>query len=116
CCIRKSLALSIVLLFTLVIEAREYPTDKNGNVNVNVIDRQVIVNDKVVDVLEPGEPIEVDVDDIGVDLDDEKIGVDVEDDVSVRMGRDIAVDVDDEISVNLGGLGDFVGSIIGDDD
>ncbi|HHH19718.1 MAG TPA: hypothetical protein ENK86_04330 [Campylobacterales bacterium] len=118
---QRTVLVLALLGMTLSGNAREFPADEHGNVNVNVIDRQVIVNDQVVDTLEPGEAIsvgniDVDMDDDAMESDlDHEIEVDLDDDeISVDMGEEgISVDVDDEISVDMKGL---IGDLIGGDE
>ncbi len=114
--IKKTISLSLLLLSTTLINAQEYHADKNGNVNINIIDKKIMVNDKVVGRVKPNEPTVVNVDDVGVNLDREHIGVGVGDDVGVNLDRgQIGVGVGDDVGVNLDrghvgvGVGDDVG-------
>ncbi len=130
--IKKTISLSLLLLSTILLNAQEYHADKNGNVNINIIDKKIMVNDKVVGRVKPNEPTVVNVDDVGVNLDREHIGVGVGDDVgvnldrghigvqtgddvSVKVDKDVKVKVGNDVSVNVGGLGRLIGSMMGDD-
>jgi hypothetical protein len=121
-------SIGMILTFISLLDAKEYPRDRNGNVNVNIIDGVVIVNDRVESVVRQDETISIDVDDdsyedYGVSVDDEVdiqvesegYGISVDDDeISVDIGHGgIGINVDDEISIGIGGLD--IGSLIMDD-
>jgi hypothetical protein len=103
--------------------------ERNGNVNVNVIDRKVIVNGKVVKTIPKGEPIDINLengevrvggkkvnssnsrnnrmderDGIGADIGN--IGASIDGDkIGANIGRDIGAKIDgDSISANVGGI------------
>jgi hypothetical protein len=57
--LKKLDILLLILVSTVTLQAKDYEVDRNGNVNVNVIDRQVIVNGKVVRTLGKGERIKI---------------------------------------------------------
>jgi hypothetical protein len=122
-------SIGMILTSTSLLNAKEYPRDRNGNVNVNIIDGVVIANDRVESVIRQDETIPIDVDgdtyeDYGVSVDDEVdiqgdsagYGISVDDDeISVDIGHGgIGINVDDEISVDIGGLLD-IGSLIMED-
>ena len=77
------------------VEAKEYTRDKNGNLNINIIDRVVTVNNRVVRVINPNEPISIDIDDD--DMDDELDSIDNirDDDMIIRV---------DDISIGANGI------------
>jgi len=79
-------------------QAKDYEVDKNGNVNVNIVDRKVIVNDKVVRTIPKGEPIKVKVGSTGASVDKDKL--------KANVGKNIGVKIDgDNMSANVGGIG-----------
>ncbi len=121
-------SIGMILTSISLLDAKEYPRDRNGNVNVNIIDGVVVDNNRVQSVVRQGETVSVDVDgdnyeDYGVSVDDEVdiqvdsegYGISVDDDeISVDIGHEgIGINVDDEISVGIGGLD--IGSLIMDD-
>jgi hypothetical protein len=80
------------------IQAKDYEVDKNGNVNVNVIDRKVIVNGKVVRTIPKGEPIKVNVGSNSASIDKDKL--------NANVGKDIGAKIDgDNMSAKVGGIG-----------
>ena len=96
-----TLAMTLLMVSIGSLDAREYSGDKNGNVNVNIVDRVVTVNDEVVGVVRSGEGVSVNVDDIDVDMGRDGYGVNIDDDMDMRMGDDgFGIDVDDEVSVS----------------
>ena len=122
-------SIGMILTSTSLLNAKEYPRDRNGNVNVNIIDGVVVANDRVESVIRQDETISIDVDgdtyeDYGVSVDDEVdiqvdsagYGISVDnDEISVDIGHGgIGINVDDEISVDIGGLLD-IGSLIMED-
>jgi hypothetical protein len=122
-------SIGMILTSTSLLNAKEYPRDRNGNVNVNIIDGVVVANDRVESVIHQDETISIDVDgdtyeDYGVSVDDEVdiqvdsagYGISVDnDEISVDIGHGgIGINVDDEISVDIGGLLD-IGSLIMED-
>ncbi len=91
-----SLGLGSFLICGTLLGAQEQVVERNGNLNVNVIDRKVIVNDKVVKTIPEGEPISVEGGGMGADIDGDKIGA--------KIG-DMGVKIDgDSIGVNVGSL------------
>ena len=78
------------------VEAKEYTRDKNGNLNINIIDRVVTVNNRVVRVINPNEPISIDIDDD--DMDDELDSID-----NIDRDDDMIIRVDD-ISIGANGI------------
>jgi hypothetical protein len=105
-------SIGMILTSTSLLNAKEYPRDRNGNVNVNIIDGVVVANDRVESVIRQDETISIDVDgdtyeDYGVSVDDDEISVDI-------GHGGIGINVDDEISVDIGGLLD-IGSLIMED-
>ncbi len=89
-------AVSLLMTYVSFAQSKDYATDKNGNVNVNIIDRKVIVDDKVVRTIPEGEPIKAEVGDIGAEVNG--------DDVSANIGGIGAEIKGDSISVNVGGV------------
>ena len=121
-------SIGMILTSISLLDAKEYPGDRNGNLNVNIIDGVVVDNNRVQSVVRQGETVSVDVDgdsyeDYGVSVDDEVdiqvdsegYGISVDDDeISVDIGHGgIGINVDDEISIGIGGLD--IGSLIMDD-
>jgi len=90
------LVLISMVFTTLVASAKDYTVDRSGNLNVNVIDRQVIVNDKVVGTVDEGEPITINGGSVGAKVDGENITANVGD-----VGAKIE---GDSISINIGGI------------
>ncbi|MCK4441027.1 MAG: hypothetical protein KAU90_03415 [Sulfurovaceae bacterium] len=90
--------------------------DKNGNVNINIIDRKVIVNGKVVKTIPKGEPINITVGNTDTSIDKGKM--------KANVGKNIGAKIDnDSLSANVGGIhaninGDSmninIGSIVND--
>jgi uncharacterized protein (UPF0335 family) len=95
----KKIDFILLSLATLVFaQAKDYEVDKNGNVNINVIDRKVIVNGKVVRTIPKDEPIEVKVENTGASIDKDKL--------KANVGKDIGAKIDgDNISANVGDIG-----------
>ncbi len=80
------------------IQAKDYEIDKNGNINVNIVDRKVIVNDKVVRTIPKGEPVKVNIGSTGASIDKDKL--------KANVGKDIGAKIDgDNMSANVGGIG-----------
>jgi|GEM_PF-6914469 len=111
--------------------AKDNVVERNGNVNVNVIDRKVIVNGKVVKTIPEGEPVDISVENgkvkvggkeikgvngnsrgrtrvngrsIGANVDN--IGATIDGDkIGANIGNDIGAKIDgDSISANIGGI------------
>ena len=79
-------------------QAKDYEIDKNGNVNVNIVDRKVIVNDKVVRTIPKNQPIKVNVGNTGASIDKDRL--------KANVGKDIGAKIDgDNMSANVGGIG-----------
>ncbi|MCK4441879.1 MAG: hypothetical protein KAU90_07710 [Sulfurovaceae bacterium] len=79
------------------IQAKDYQADKNGNVNVNIVDRKVIVGNKVVRTIPKGEAIKADVGRSSASIDKDKL--------KANVGKDIGAKIDGEnISANVGGI------------
>ena len=82
--------------------AKDYEVDKNGNTNVNIIDRKVIVNGKVVKTIPKGEPIKANVGNIGASIDDRG----GKDNLNAHVGNNIGASIKgDSMSANVGGIG-----------
>jgi hypothetical protein len=80
------------------IQAKDYEIDKNGNVNVNIVDRKVIVNDKVVRTIPKNQPVKVHVGETEASIDKDKL--------KANVGKDIGAKIDgDNLSANVGGIG-----------
>jgi len=123
------------LLSTTVIGSlfADSVVERNGNVNVSVIDRKVIVNGKVVKTIPEGKPVDISVEngkvkvggeeiegvstssrgDIGARVDGRSVGANVGnigasidgDKIGANIGRDIGAKIDgDSISANVGGI------------
>lgn len=79
-------------------QAKDYEIDKNGNVNVNIVDRKVIVNDKVVRTIPKNQPVKVNVGNTGASIDKDRL--------KANVGKDIGAKIDgDNLSANVGGIG-----------
>jgi len=79
-------------------QAKDYEIDKNGNVNVNIVDRKVIVNDKVVRTIPKNQPVKVNVGNTGASIDKDRL--------KANVGKDIGAKIDgDNMSANVGGIG-----------
>jgi hypothetical protein len=111
------------LLLTTSIYSKDYEVNRNGNVNVNVIDRQVIVNGEVVETIPEDQPIDIKVDNLGVKVNDKSIKSNVgeevhagisEDAIGANVGDDIGVKIDkNSINANVEGISVGLGNIIG---
>ena len=109
-------SIGMILTSISLLDAKEYPRDKNGNVNVNIIDGVVIDNNRVQSVVRQGETVSVDVDDeMDIEVESEGYGISVDnEEISVDIGDEgIGINVGDEISVGIDGLD--IGSLIMDD-
>jgi len=95
----KNINLILLSIVTLTsIQAKDYEVDKNGNVNLNIIDRKVIVNGKVVRTIPKGEPITASIGETSASIDKDRL--------SANVGKDIGAKIDgDNISANIGGIG-----------
>jgi hypothetical protein len=79
-------------------QAKDYEIDKNGNVNVNIVDRKVIVNDKVVRTIPKNQPVKVNVGNTGASIDKDRL--------KANVGKDIGAKIDgDNMSANVGEIG-----------
>ena len=81
-----------ISLFVTSLDAREYEYDRNGNVNINIIDRDVIINNEQVGIISSVERISVDEYEIGID-EYAEIGVEMEE-LEVIVGDDVSIDID----------------------
>ena len=99
----KNINFILISLATMSsLYAKDYQVDKNGNTNINIIDRKVIVNGKVVKTIPKGEPIKVNVGNIGASIDDRG----GKDNLNAHVGRNIGATIKgDSISANVGGIG-----------
>ena len=86
----------ISLLFTS-LDAREYEHDRNGNLNINIIDRDVIINNEPVGTISSVERISVD---------EYEIGIDEHDEIEVEM-EELEVIVGDDVSIDIGSISSF---------
>jgi len=94
----KNINLILLSIATLSsIQAKDYEVDKNGNVNLNIVDRKVIVNGKVVRTISKGEPIKAN---IGKDLGAKIDG----DNISANVGAIGAKIENDNINVDIGSI------------
>ncbi len=125
--IGRIFSMCMILISISLLDAKEYSIDRNGNVNVNIIDGVVIDNNIVQSVVRQDETVSIDVDDdsyknYGVSVDDEVYvqvdsegyGISVDNDeisVDIEDGG-IGINVDDEISIGIGSLD--VGTLIMD--
>jgi len=94
----KNINLILLSIVTLTfIQAKDYEVDKNGNVNLNIIDRKVIVNGKVVRTIPKGEPIKATVGDTSASIHKDRL--------NANIGGDIGARIDgDNMSANVGGI------------
>lgn len=104
------LNLSIILILTSIslLEAKEYVADKNGNLNIEVRDRVIIVNGKVESVIHPNEPISIQMEE------DYVVNIDDESDMEIQS-EEYDVDIDDEIMVDMADT-ELGGIIVSDDE
>jgi len=95
----KNINLILLSIVTLTsIQAKDYEVDKNGNVNVNIIDRKVIVNGKVVRTIPKGEPINANIGNSSASIHKDRL--------KANVGRDIGARIDgNNMSANVGGIG-----------
>ncbi len=98
----KNITLIVISIATLgSLYAKDYEVDKNGNVNLNIIDRKVIVNGKVVKRIPKGEPIKANVGNIGASIDDRG----GRDNLNAHVGKNIGASIKgDSLSANVGGI------------
>ena len=100
----KNINLILLSMITLTsIQAKDYEVDKNGNVNLNIIDRKVIVNGKVVRTIPKGEPIKATVENNSASIHKDKL--------NANVGKDIGAKIDgDNIRANVGGITAKIGN------
>jgi len=95
----KNMNLILLSIVTLTsIQAKDYEVDKNGNINVNIIDRKVIVNGKVVRTIPKGEPIKATVGNTSASIHKDRLNANVDKDIGARIDGD-------NMSANVGGIG-----------
>ena len=83
----------LLSLFITSLNAKEYNRDGNGNININIIDREVSINNEHVGIISSVERVGVDEYEIGIDEDDE-IEVETENLGEIVVGEDVSVDID----------------------
>jgi len=83
----------LLSLFITSLNAKEYNRDGNGNININIIDREVSINNEQVGIISSVERVGVDEYEIGIDEDDE-IEVETENLGEIVVGEDVSVDID----------------------
>jgi len=85
-----------ILFLSLLItslSAKEYNSDGDGNININIIDREVTINNEHVGIISSVERVGVDEYEIGIDAYDE-IAVETENLGEIVVGEDVSVDID----------------------
>lgn len=88
-----TLSIALISLIATSLDAREYEYDRDGNVNVNIIDREVSVNGEQVGIISSVERVSVgDEYDVGIDEDD-VIDVEMEEG-EITVGDDVSIDSD----------------------
>ncbi len=98
--LKNLILLSLATISSLY--AKDYEVDKNGNTNINIIDRKVIVNGKVVKTVPKGEPVKVKIGNIGASIDDRG----GKDNLNAHLGNNIGASINgDSMSANVGGIG-----------
>jgi len=81
----------LLSLFITSLNAKEY--NRDGNININIIDREVTINNEHVGIISSVERVGVDEDEIGIDEYDE-IAVETENLGEIVVGEDVSVDID----------------------
>jgi hypothetical protein len=93
--------IDFVLLFLAIfssLQAKDYEIDKNGNINVNIVDRKVMVNDKVVRTIPKDKPVNVTIGNTNASINKDRL--------KANVGRNIGAKIDDDkMSANIGGIG-----------
>ncbi len=83
-----TLSIALLSLFVSSLEAKDY----DGNVNVNIIDREVTVNDEQVGIISSVERTSVDEYEVGIDNND-VIDVEMEEG-EIIVGEDVYIEGD----------------------
>jgi len=83
----------LLSLFITSLTAEEYEYTRNGNININIIDREVSINNEHVGIISSVERVGVDEYEIGIDENDE-IEVGTENLEEIIVGEDVSIDTD----------------------
>ena len=85
--------IALIALVISSLDAREYEYDRDGNVNVNIIDREVTVNDEQVGIISSVERVSIGNEyEVGIDNND-VIDVEMEEG-EIIVGEDVYIEGD----------------------